>query len=124
MKAILFIKKAFTFLCFYLVLFFSCKVEQTEIPANIIPKDTMIAILVDINLLEAVMEEGKIATDSLDKAMYNHYSSIFYAHNISKENFYKSYHFYIQHPHLLDEIYNEVINQLNLLESKVQVNKN
>ncbi len=94
--------------------------EQVEIPSTILPKEKMAAILVDIHLIEAAMnlnvmnpENASIPNNSsptIDVLKKNH---------ITKAQYEESFLFYTQHPTLLGEIYQEVLNELSKMQAKV-----
>ena len=107
---------------FIVVLLFSCgKKREVEIPDNILSKEKMIAVLVDAHILEASMNlsltPSKVAADT----NVNRYN-ILKHNNISKIQYEESFKFYIDHPDLLNELYEGVLIELSKKQAE-EVNK-
>lgn len=88
--------------------------NQTEkTPETILSEEEMIAILTDINIMEAainlkIRDEGvKAAQDS------SLYFNIYEAHQITKEKFDESMKYYSAQPNVFSNIYAEVLNELS-----------
>ena len=93
-----------------LILLFACNDKKIIIPANIIPQDKMVLVMTDAHLVEAIIIQGHTMADKSPEA---YYQGIYENHNITKEQFEESYRFYIDHPELFDEIYNEILTELS-----------
>lgn len=88
------------------------------IPDSVLHIDSMAAVMVDIQLAEAWSGLGK--SDSIAPAVKLNawYADVFSAHHIDQEMYMRSYRYYVNNPALMDYIYQEVTNKLNLLESE------
>lgn len=104
----------FVFIFFVL---FSCKEKTIVIPDSILAKDTMVAVLVDIQLLEAMkIKEGIKDSLSTDSILFQ-YSLIFNKQKITQEQFEQSLNFYKSNPELLEEIYDKAISELSRMQA-------
>ena len=104
--------------CATLFLVCSCNKKAVEIPKGILTKQELVPVLADMHLAQAAAGLNQFS----DTARYNlnEYSdAIFKLHHISKEKYDSSLSFYSSHPDLLDEIYQEVINELSKKQSEV-----
>lgn len=109
------------FLC--LLLLFSCsrgkKKKQVEIPANIIPQDSMVLILTEVHLIESAIfmqqQQGMNQDKRLVKQYYQHF---FNQKQLSFNRLKNSIMFYSFHPDEYEKIYIEIVNQLSIMESK------
>ena len=98
------------------LLVFSCGQKPTPImiPANIIQKEKMACILTDIHLEEAKVKLRSLS-DSAKKDSLN-FKKIFAKDTITKQQYEESLNFYIDHPELLNNIYQEVVNELTKMQ--------
>lgn len=101
---------------------FACNPSKPEVtlPANIVSKDTMVGILVDVHILEATIDLG-IMKSEIDLKQTDKYYSIFKKHNITRKEYDKSLLFYTSHPELLNQIYDNVI--AGLSRKQAELNK-
>ena len=102
---------------------FSCNKKHTKKPDDIIDKQNMIAIMVDMNVFEAAMRVNHPQTtqDSLNVKQY--YNEIFRKFKITKPQFEKSLEYYSKQPDKFGEIYDEVITRLSRMQSEESVRK-
>lgn len=99
-----------------IVLFLASCQSNTEIPKDVLPRETMTTILVDINLVEGALKANFILADSAKKVAPTLYEEIYKRHNIDAALFQKSMNWYFEHPEILDEIQKEVTAELLLRE--------
>ena len=96
----------------------ACGSKETKIPKSVIQPEPFAAVLADIHFAESVATEkeltGKEASDFLEKE----YATIFAIHDITSEEFQKSYAFYIDHPPLINKVYLMVIEILGTREEQ------
>ena len=107
------ISKNLCYPCAILFFIFSCKQAEEKIPSDILSKEKMVKVLVDIHLAEANVTIKNLAGDDANKLATAYYQHIYKSHRISKEEFKKSFLFYSQHPQLLEKIYDEVLSELS-----------
>ena len=80
----------------------------------------MSAILTDIHLAEAEINLGVSDSTSKEK---NNFEKIFKKHSITKQQYDVSLTFYIDHPELLDKIYEDVLNELSKMQGEAAKSK-
>lgn len=91
----------------------SCSAPKVTIPNDVLSKENMVAILTDIHLAESAvtLKFTNKDTSMLQAAEYNNF--IFKNHKTTKEQFNKSYDFYVAHPDILNKIYDDVLTELS-----------
>lgn len=115
------LNKKFVFYCLLIVICFSsfgCKKKHSAIPSGIIKKETMINIMVDVNLIEATLRVKQSLYNKDSSYVKDYYDLVFKKYNITKEQFNNSLKYYSKHPDKFGEIYDEVINKLSRLQSE------
>ena len=95
-------------------LLYSCTNNEVKIPENILSETAFENILTEIHLSEAVFELNKTKNMQDAKAtLSNNYTSIYSEYKISAIDFKNTLNFYSQHPEKLEEIYSNVLEELN-----------
>jgi hypothetical protein len=91
------------------LLLFGCHSVQkghiTPVPDNLIPKDKMTSILVDIQLIEASIKTDTYHRQNADYFTKYYYSYIFDKYKISQKNFEESLNYYQQNLEEFDAIF-------------------
>jgi len=101
-------------------LFFACSGKKTvSIPETILPKEKMAEVMLDIHLLEATMNLNATSADKMNPANPSPNFDVLKKNNISKKQYDESFDFYSQHPELLIEIYQTVLNDLSKMQAEV-----
>jgi hypothetical protein len=106
------VKKLF-FLSSFIFLM-ACDSQQPEIqkPEPLLSKQEMVDFLLDVQLLEGQVKELRISLDSSQK-VYNYFEKELYQkHGFSDSVYVQSYHYYVEKPELLKEIYDTVYDSL------------
>jgi hypothetical protein len=99
---------------------FSC-IKPEEPTADIIPKDSMAQILIDIHLAEAKVAVKNPSPDT-GQMMYEYYKrGIYKNYNISPQRFNSSLEFYTRNVTELNQIYEVVVDSLSLREGRRQL---
>lgn len=92
--------------------------KDAEIPAGLIPRDTMVNIFVDLRLLDAVANfEQRKGNRKLDDMNYYLHNSILEKYNITREHFEISYAYYQSDLDVIDGIYADAITQLSMIKT-------
>ena len=102
--------------------FFSCGENKTvSIPPNVLSKEKMTEVITDIHLAEA---EASIRTfpDSTSKEKLS-FQKIFQNHSITKNQYDESLQFYMEHPEILDTVYDNVLNELSKMQGEAAQGK-
>ena len=111
---------------FFLAMFllFSCAPEQSlsekKVPENIIQPDSMVAIIVDMQIDEAVLREMRRVGKYEENIAVNSFEKVFTKHNISKEKYEESIAYYEQNLEIYENIYERVITKLSQLQAEVK----
>ncbi|MBE0638549.1 MAG: DUF4296 domain-containing protein [Bacteroidales bacterium] len=94
--------------------------ESRKIPSNIIQPEAMAAIIVDIQIAEAVLRENERSGKRTDDQTVNYLSEVFEKHSITREQFIESTRFYEKNIELYDKIYEKVITQLTQRQTELK----
>ncbi|MEM6764085.1 MAG: DUF4296 domain-containing protein [Bacteroidota bacterium] len=99
------------FYLFFLLILSSC--ANDERPSWVLGHDQMVAMMKEMYLADAVVQEYKGNID--DKRMLREelHKGILEQFQVERSLFYESYEFYVDHPFLLDTITNQVVEELN-----------
>lgn len=100
-----------------IILFISCNRKQGVVSAEIIPKDSLINIIVDLHLADAILINSVTQSKISDISSNHLYKSVLNKYEITKERFDSSIIFYSENPIVLDSIYDKVIEKLSMIES-------
>jgi hypothetical protein len=95
----------------------ACSKPEVKIPNNVIPKDSMVFIMMDVHIAEAGVKT--LAADSTMVNLKNYYQYIYKKHHITEEQFQYSLRFYTYHPAVLQEIYTKMAEEMSKKETEV-----
>ncbi len=119
-------KNVIIFLIVFLIIFLTnCGNSKTNIPENILSREKMRAILIDIHLLEGKISESGYANN--DTAIFNYTKEsdiIWKKHKIDSVRFRKSFKYYSENTKVFAQIYQEIIDSLSLKEVKAKAKEN
>jgi Domain of unknown function (DUF4296) len=91
-------------------------------PNDLLPPQTMIAILEDIHLIEAKVTKHSLASTDSSNMLYNAWErKIFQKHQIDTAVYHRSYRYYIEHTDEFTEIYQQIIKNLEAREKASNV---
>jgi len=94
--------------------------EMAVPPAELLSKEQMRGVLIDLHLLEARIESGRLSTDSA-RALYNEQQRlILQQHQVTDSVFRQSYRYYAIHDKDMDIIYAQIIDSLTAREKKLE----
>ena len=91
----------------------ACKSKHEPADATIIPIDTLVTLLAEIQLIEAANAIHIMQSKDPKKMAAAHYVGLFQRYGISQQRFETSMHHYNNNPELLEEIYGSVIEELS-----------
>lgn len=107
-----------------LLLFFSCSQDESYIPKDIIQKEKMVSIFVDIHISDALVAHKKNKEVKISNQLKKTYlANILNKHKISMEDYEKSQVFYKNNLPLLLEVYNEVMIELSAKKAEFEGKK-
>lgn len=98
---------------------FSCKDKEIVIPPEILKKEELVPILADIQIAQASLIIFEY-TDTARSTLKAYQLAILAKQSISEEKFTSSMKFYSDHPELLQDIYNEVVNELSKRQGELE----
>jgi hypothetical protein len=100
----------------------SCSPPESRIPSEIIPPDSMVLILSDFYLAQAVAGQTVLAQDILEikKSLYQH---ILTTHQLNYERLRQSLEFYSAHPEIFASISENVIQELSRRQADAATTK-
>lgn len=101
-----------------LILFFAaCKKEVYEKPKNLIKQKTMINMLVDIHLADAIsLNQNYRDATAKRLTSTDFYYSVLHKYNVPDSLFERSYIYYASKPKVFEKMYREVTNHLTEME--------
>ena len=103
-----------------LLFLFNCSSNEVKAPKNILSKDKMIELMVDVHIADAMTLEKKIKDIKLSNQLKKSYLvSVLDKHNVSLEEFESSISFYEDNLEEMLEIYNEVMIKITELEAEL-----
>jgi hypothetical protein len=104
-------------ICFCFIII-SCS-QNEKVDKDILNKDSLINVIVDMHLGDAILMEPSVATKQITINKPEYYSAILKKHSVTKENFQKSIDFYSQNPEEYETIYETVVEKITLLQSVI-----
>jgi hypothetical protein len=108
-------------ICLYflgaIVLFSSCGKKTISIPKDVLSKEELVPILVDIHIAQAYTGMSQL-NDSARLSLQDYTGYIYKIHHVTEDKYKNSMTFHSLHPELLNEIYEEVINELSKKQSE------
>ncbi|HTE28325.1 DUF4296 domain-containing protein [Flavitalea sp.] len=110
----------FTGLIMIFCLFIACR-DKSKTPSDVLPKDKMEKVLWDMMLADRFAAQF-ITKDSAKKNIteetFKVYAEVFSMNNISREEFVKSYKFYMTRPDLSKVIMDTILQRANRLKEE------
>ncbi|MCB2196836.1 MAG: DUF4296 domain-containing protein [Bacteroidetes bacterium] len=94
----------------------SC-VKNDKVPDYVIPKEDMVNIIRDIHLTDGMLTISDVRRDLARQDTINYYDAIFENYGYKRADFDTSIYYYSKEINTFDEIYKEVLNQLNEMET-------
>lgn len=110
--------KTLLFVLIFSVLLSACKtkLENVKPPKDVLGKQEMIALLVDIHLAEALGYMERINNLEKQELLSAEYGVVLKKHGVSKTLLEKSYDWYLENPSVFEVMYDEVIEQIKIQE--------
>lgn len=96
----------------------SCSKPKPEIPPGILSRKEMIPILADIHIAQAATATFTTG-DTANYSITNYLPFILKNHHVERALYDSSITFYMQHPEIMEEMYDEVINELSKKQGEV-----
>ncbi len=110
--------KKYLFITLLVIFFVSCRQQKEAVPADIIPIEKMVPVMIDIHLVEAAISNKNLPRDSSIVVYSLYEKDIFKKHNISDSIYRKSFNYYTARPAMMDKLYEMVVDSLSLREEQ------
>ncbi|MEM9671194.1 MAG: DUF4296 domain-containing protein [Bacteroidota bacterium] len=110
----------YIFLLCFMLLGTSCESTEELVapPADLLSKDQMVSILIDLHLAEAKMSyTGSRKADSIEIIFRNYERAIFDEHSITDSTYFRSYEYYLEHMDQMERIYTAVVDSFSVMNS-------
>ena len=100
-------------------------VDQTPAPPpeNALDKEKFIDVMVDVHLVEAAINQKFIKVNDSTQASYRYYKHLFEKHETTRTDFDSTFNYYMRHPKLMSEVYNQVHDSLKALSDDLTENE-
>lgn len=98
---------------------FACEKPILEEPENLLERNKMIEMMIDIHLAEAAFQSRRYQ-DSLflNATSADFYYSVLQDHQVADSTFEKSFVYYASNPKKFEKMYQDVMNKLNEMEQE------
>ncbi|OGX85830.1 DUF4296 domain-containing protein [Hymenobacter glacialis] len=97
--------------------------EEPPQPADLVPKERMTALLTDLHILEARLENSRLSPDSSRSLYLSQHKLVMKNLQVTDSAFHRSYRYYSIHGKDLDNIYKVVIDTLKARENRLEPSK-
>ena len=96
--------------------------KETEPPADLINRDSMVSIFVDLRLMDAVVNyEQRQGNWKINDIKFYMHNSIMDKYGITREQFERSFTYYQTNLEVIDQIYADAITRLTKMKSKIEI---
>lgn len=97
--------------------------DTPEPPADLLPRETFVDVLTDVQIIEAVFNQNIIRTDEPKLRIARYYSETFEKHGVKKEDFTRTYIWYYGHPEQMMLVYDDVMARLSQRQGELMQEK-
>lgn len=103
-----------------IIIIASCGNGRMNVPENVVQKEELVPLLVDIHLIDAMLnKEKRPHAEKYEDAMVL-YPAVLLKHNIDRAVFDSTIKFYVKYPEEFAKIYDDVLEELSKLEGRLQ----
>ncbi|MBP6334123.1 MAG: DUF4296 domain-containing protein [Bacteroidia bacterium] len=106
-------------LLIYFALSSGCKDSQITIPPDVLSKEEMVSVLTDLRIAQASVTILEY-TDTLQFKAEEYQTAILKRRGVTEIQFENSRKFYSDHPELLQQILEEVVNELSKAQGELE----
>ena len=107
------------FILFSLLFFFYCSSPEQK-NADILDEKKMQEVLMDLNFAESSIEMQNQHSDSSKILLLKYYRQILHHHQITPQQLFNSFDYYLLHPDKMDAMYQDMINELSKKELELK----
>ncbi len=101
-----------------LICLLSCQEEKESVPKDVLERDEMISVMVDVEIAQALLRFNLSRLDTLNQEQV--FNTIFIEHQISEEEFNASLTYYSQDPKVLEGLYVDVVTAISEKQAQDQ----
>jgi hypothetical protein len=110
---------------FILLLLAGCAADApADRPDDVLDHDKFVLVMTDVQLLEATSRKKLIRDGDPKERTAQFYKQLFDKHEITEEEFKRSYLWWNSEPELMVEVYEKVLENLSRLEEETKPGKN
>ena len=114
-------KRLFFLLIPALFLLTACGDDKDALPPEgVLSEDEMVAVMVDIQLIEGAYHKRVIKSKNTRKDALDGYVMVYDKYNITQAQFDSSYSWYLDDPHRMDKVLERVLQELSEMQAKQQ----
>ncbi|MEQ6120981.1 DUF4296 domain-containing protein [Reichenbachiella sp. MALMAid0571] len=103
------------FLVILILMATSCTKSDKK-PENLLSREKMVSILIDVHILESEIQTLRLSKDSSQLLFNTFERELFEKHQVKKEVYKKSFEYYLEGVKEMEKIYEVVIDSLNYRE--------
>lgn len=92
-------------------------------PENALPEKKFVAVMVDLHLIEAGVNQKITPLNDSTHSTYRYYKYLFEKHEINRVDFDSTYGYYQRYPELMNEVYTQVFDSLKALSDDLTENE-
>lgn len=109
------------FLIFLLLFSAGCSGDDSDKPDLVLEKDKMVEVMVDVHLAEAVLTRLRGKGEDVTELTEVYYQRVFEMNHITQQEFDTSFTYYQRNLDIMDDIYEDVITELNKMEREAEL---
>jgi len=103
--------RAFTLVALLVFVLVGCA-DAPVPPDDVLPRETFVEVLTDVQIIEAVFNQNIIRSDDPKLRIARFYAETFEKHGVSEADFSRTYTWYYAHPELMMSVYDDVMARL------------
>lgn len=93
-------------------------------PSDVLDEDSFVAVMTDVQILEATTRKKLIRDGDPRERTAQYYKQVFDKHNISQDEFERSYKWWSSNPEQMVVVYERILENLSQLEEETKPRKN
>ena len=100
-------------------LFISCSPSEEKTPSEILSKEEMVSVMIDIQLADATVNLSNYGQSNFPNDKEKLFTEIYTKHKVTKKKFRESFSYYTARPEKFEKIYDEVITGLSKKQAEL-----
>ena len=100
-----------------------CQSADETPPADLIPRDQFVDIMVDVQLIESIGKQKMLRIDDPRLRITDMYAGTFEKHGVTDSSFTRTYDWYFAHPEEMLAVFDEVIFKLDEMDKQLAPDK-